>query len=164
VRFSCAASNVNVSFHAMAEQQGSTSLWKLECGSGVPSVFSHAMESKQKKRKTETKQRQQQRPAPLISLVTDVNPRVTKELTHGTTIVIAAVAVTIILWIPTEAIQCDLASSSSSLGQDRWTLFVQSSVRCCNSPIPKWEDCMVKPWRCARKTRGDRAVEQSQPN
>jgi hypothetical protein len=54
----------NVSFHAMAEQQGGSESWKLECGSGVPSVFSHAMESKPKKRKTEMSERQQQGPAP----------------------------------------------------------------------------------------------------
>jgi release factor glutamine methyltransferase len=66
-------------FHSTAEQQGIFRVLEIGCGSGVPSVFFRMQWRKQQE---ETETSKQGRPAQLLSLVTDVNPRalqITKE-------------------------------------------------------------------------------------
>jgi release factor glutamine methyltransferase len=63
-------------FHSTAEQQGFFRVLEIGCGSGVPSVFFRMQWRKQPdETDTDTSKRRLLRPAHLLSLVTDVNPR-----------------------------------------------------------------------------------------
>jgi release factor glutamine methyltransferase len=94
-------------FHSIAEQQGSFRVLEIGCGSGVPSVFFRMQWRKQQE---ETETSKQGRPAHLLSLVTDVNPRalqVTKETALHNSISSSNDNSNELDYL--EAIQCDLA-------------------------------------------------------